>query len=780
MKRKEEGVQGGRRKKTKLPRLEGWGEKEGEDPPSNKPPTDPGFGSFTFQLGPELVQEPVKIPQNTAKWNMGDAGDWLDKENSRLMAKAKKKLNIKSKTDKSVAAKKREFKFQGKGSLKEDEIVELKRTHTMNIFSWVSKDKARKVDMVIQEEIETEMEVDCQEAHLERQSRLKRAEMRMAAYKAKRVCLEVMEDVLEDVAGYRKKELAVKIVEEVVVEVMDRVEVNFILGNCDMRMKKHLLDRLRREEERERMLEKQKRQRDAWKERWERLEIEMALELQALQEYEHLLDDMEYDEYPEGTPMVTEEAEVDVMARYGVEEMVTESMEEEYTDVEMELEEMEYVEYNDWLTKELEEMGIDWNPYEESMMVEESQSEYPHHHGGMDTPVHVPPTLSEKGWEGGHELGVQATGEGTPMKNIVSEDMQLVGARTPIGRIMPDRSIIQTPGLTFIMQNLDVEDDECLCSALCKCEQLQQTDRCIPVGISGVRTPIGRNVDRGIIHTPGLSSIMKVLEVEDDECLCSLECACESLEHNIDECICTGHCLEAGHEKKETEDKLDIRERGEHLGILYCPDPADLCLPNYIFKGYKPSTSRHYENINMSTNIPTICTESEDVVEEDRFENEVSLGVGVDSMIAVWEEMAKVDMLAPPLYNNSGGKDARRKSQEFTQLIGLFESGGGGEEEMQPDLKETRSHKLSSFKLSNFSKLTELDGRVGEGIAKKISTFRRTGKIQISMMEGRGHSFTAGNNITSLSKAVKRKVIADGESESSGGRCKRWRGGGGR
>ena len=55
LKRKEEGVQKGRRKKTKLPRLEGWGGKEEEEPPPNTPSTDPGVGIFNFQLGPELV-----------------------------------------------------------------------------------------------------------------------------------------------------------------------------------------------------------------------------------------------------------------------------------------------------------------------------------------------------------------------------------------------------------------------------------------------------------------------------------------------------------------------------------------------------------------------------------------------------------------------------------------------------------------------------------------------------------------------------------------------------
>ena len=47
-------------------------------------------------------------------------------------------------------------------------------------------------------------------------------------------------------------------------------------------------------------------------------------------------------------------------------------------------------------------------------------------------------------------------------------------------------------------------------------------------------------------------------------------------------------------------------------------------------------------------------------------------------------------------------------------------------------------------------------------------------------MAERGPSFTTLDNRPSLYKAVKRKVHEDGESEISGGGCKRLRGGGGR
>ena len=80
-------------------------------------------------------------------------------------------------------------------------------------------------------------------------------------------------------------------------------------------------------------------------------------------------------------------------------------------------------------------------------------------------------------------------------------------------------------------------------------------------------------------------------------------------------------------------------------------------------------------------------------------------------------------------------------------------------------MKETKGQKLS-FTVSKFP---NMKGEVGNRVTRKIITSGRPSKIRKSVMAERGHSFTAGNNIPSLHTAVKRKLIADGESEISGG-----------
>ena len=108
---------------------------------------------------------------------------------------------------------------------------------------------------------------------------------------------------------YRRKELAAHMMEEVVTEVMDRVKVNAILKDCQPKIRRYLLERLRGEEDRRRMLEKQRSQQEAWKERWRKLEEEVTKELDALREYEHLLGDEELEGSVEDDLMVTDDME---------------------------------------------------------------------------------------------------------------------------------------------------------------------------------------------------------------------------------------------------------------------------------------------------------------------------------------------------------------------------------------------------------------------------------------------------------------------------------------
>ena len=162
--------------------------------------------------------------------------------------------------------------------------------------------------------------------------------------------------MLDDVAVYRQKEMATNMVEDVVEEVMDRAMVNQILRECQPRVKVYLLDRLKKEEDRRKMLDKQRMQKDAWKIRWRKLEEEISRELKALKEYEHLLGDSDLNESFEEIQMMTDD----------MEDMFMEMDEYDDNDLEMEVEEIDYLE---WLSKELAEMGVDWDPIEESVSI---------------------------------------------------------------------------------------------------------------------------------------------------------------------------------------------------------------------------------------------------------------------------------------------------------------------------------------------------------------------------------------------------------------------------
>ena len=97
--------------------------------------------------------------------------------------------------------------------------------------------------------------------------------------------------------------------------------------------------------------------------------------------------------------------------------MVTDNMKdlEIAMEVEMEyqLEDVEMGTYEEWLEGELLEMGIDWEQddlvhKEENMMVVGSQ-QYPPHHSEGSYPPQSPPTIAEKGVEGGDGGGVSVT-----------------------------------------------------------------------------------------------------------------------------------------------------------------------------------------------------------------------------------------------------------------------------------------------------------------------------------------------------------------------------------
>ena len=225
----------------------------------------------------------------------------------------------------------------------------------------------------------------------------------------------------------------------------------------------------------------------------------------------------------------------DIEDRQETVEMVMEVTKDDSWDKEMELDVMEY---DVWLALELAEMGIRWGP-NDSMMVEGSQMDDPHHHGGMLFPVHGPSTLPEKGWERKNELGIHTPGKRTPIDDCVVIDAQAkqsIGERTPINK------------------------------------RIQVANRDV--------TPL----------TPGLSNGIRMLEIEEEECLCSTRCECGITVPMLDECICTSGCTEVGHGENMNMN-MSEHTKDIQLGIKYCPG-NDVSLPRYTFNRYKPSTSR--------------------------------------------------------------------------------------------------------------------------------------------------------------------------------------------
>ena len=571
----------------------------------------------------------MEISQKTAKRDL----ELLTLETEKMLKggkrAAKKELKV------TVEFKKKKFNFQKKGSLKAEEIVELKRTHTVNIFSWKSADNARRIEENSQAEIAMEIDVGTGE-QCERQDRLDRVEKRKRVFEARRICMELLEDVVIKATRYRQTEMCKELVEGVMVDTWDVVVVNAIMhsvNNQSMEVRKHLLERLKREEKKRVRLRRQEDMQNAWRIKWENLERQIEQEMSALANYEHLL----------GGPWLEEQRE----AR---KDMVEDMDDTEGLEYMMEVEEGGMT-YEDWLAWELQEMGIDWGPGEESMMVLESQQEYPHHHGGMFFPVLEHPTLPEKGWEGGQVLGWHPTRARTPMKQTKSNaDM---------------RKGIATPGISAKLGLLELEDDECLCSLEC-------------------------------------NGTHDMEEKEISECICTVGCKGanshemveELVESEVDEYICTVGCKGVSHHDVE-EDRAKERMEDEALGMKYCPG-LELCLPRYQYISYKPSTSSKHLNINnFGSYTNKLCTISDRVGMMGKDMDRGFKGKEMDAMIAKWEGMAKEELL--DVSKTSG---TRRRSQNFTSLLQKFEREGG-------EIKGTAKLQNMSGKLLSFCSVTD-------------------------------------------------------------------------
>ena len=89
--------------------------------------------------------------------------------------------------------------------------------------------------------------------------------------------------------------------------------------------------------------------------------------------------------------------------------------------------------------------------------------------------------------------------------------------------------------------------------------------------------------------TPGLSDRLSGMNVEEDECVCSLRCT-GHVEEEVeqDECVCTVTCN--GVQTHILPRKDNNRDMECDLGIKYCPGIEPI-LPAYTHVEYKPTTS---------------------------------------------------------------------------------------------------------------------------------------------------------------------------------------------
>ena len=130
----------------------------------------------------------------------------------------------------SKEVQKRKFKFNTRGKLKKEEILEIKRTHKRNIFSWLDKEKAKGEEMDKFEEKESTVDMvvqaEAMERDLDKESRFCKIKKKQKEFLARRLVQEVIGDVLMDVAKYRPGKVAKEMLEEVLIDVIEQALVN--------------------------------------------------------------------------------------------------------------------------------------------------------------------------------------------------------------------------------------------------------------------------------------------------------------------------------------------------------------------------------------------------------------------------------------------------------------------------------------------------------------------------------------------------------------------------
>jgi hypothetical protein len=216
-----------RTKKRKFPRLEGWGE-GGMEPGDVSVPLG-GSRQDTAPIGIVYRIEPCKI-EKTAKQDMQASTNLtnIDKETEIILKKSKKLKDKKEAISKDV--KKKKFKFNTRGKLRKDEIEELRRTHSHNIFSWVGAEQQKVAEMDRFEErasrIDKEVLMEVVETDLDRENRLERVKTRQQEFWTRKMVKKVLEEVMDRARQYRATEMSKLIVGDMIVDVWEHAMVN--------------------------------------------------------------------------------------------------------------------------------------------------------------------------------------------------------------------------------------------------------------------------------------------------------------------------------------------------------------------------------------------------------------------------------------------------------------------------------------------------------------------------------------------------------------------------
>ena len=407
---------------------------------------------------------------------------------------------------KSVINGKKEFQFKRKGKLRKDEIKELRKTN-INVFDWMK---------IKHQENHPEPDLDDgQEGWMiklmEKEERLLRMEKRRKEWEAKVIVKSLVSEILVTVSQEETSRISTEIVLEVLESVRQESETTKLMkvikeeGVWDMVRKA-----MKKEEETLAKEERKKRQeikKAEWEAHWDQVEKELAEEMKDVMEFDVNNYMMEVDVLE--TEMVIP---MDMELEYEIaDEMIYDMVETEMVipmDMELEYEIADEMLYEDWVYKEIEDMEKTWGPmnidkdikYEsmknkddsddEMMVGEVSLSEDPTPHGEVHPLAPRLTTITEKGVEldwvdDGHltEGMSEHTPSPGPMEICdVDPDMETNMKITPNSPRSPnfvrsfekDMAAPPTPSLSAKLSLIELEDEECVCSYNCPGNMLHE------------------------------------------------------------------------------------------------------------------------------------------------------------------------------------------------------------------------------------------------------------------------------------------------------------------